>query len=70
MFEKSAGISLYITQACRGSTLDSGVNLKVMVDEVDACQAETVEVTPCPLYKDFLVMYATPPGKKTFRKFT
>lgn len=59
---------LFFMQACRGSTLDSGVSLNVMVDEVDSSQHGVVEVTPCPLYKDFLMMYATPPGHYAFRR--
>ncbi|XP_052791312.1 caspase-3-like [Mya arenaria] len=59
---------LFFMQACRGSTLDSGVDLSVYnEDSTDGCRDKT-EVTPCPLYKDFLIMYATPPGYYAFRR--
>lgn len=59
---------LFFIQACRGNVLDSGVDLPVVVDEVDAGLEEIVDVTPCPIYKDFLIMYATPPGYYAFRR--
>jgi len=56
-------MSSLLHQACRGSTLDSGTDLAVLAsDEVDGCHG-SLEVTPSPLYTDFLIMYATPPGK-------
>lgn len=59
---------LFLIQACRGDELDSGVSLHVAMDEVDASKPDTYEVVPCPIYKDFLIMYATPPGFYAFRR--
>lgn len=52
-----------LSQACRGNTLDSGADLTVLgEDQVDSALNKHYEVRPCPLYKDSLIMYATPPG--------
>ncbi|KAL4241051.1 Caspase-3 [Mactra antiquata] len=59
---------IFFIQACRGNSLDPGVQINVQVDEVDAVCEEIVEVTPCPIYKDCLLMYATPPGFYAFRR--
>ncbi|XP_053393150.1 caspase-3-like [Mercenaria mercenaria] len=58
---------LFFVQACRGDKFDKGVYLQVE-DEVDAKPADdSMEFSPCPIYKDFLIMYATPPGFYAFR---
>lgn len=54
-------------QACRGKTFDSGANLNVAYDEVDSCKEDVIQTTPWPIHKDFLIMYATPPGNKHCR---
>lgn len=40
-----------------------------MLDEVDAKSADIIEVTPCPIYKDCLLMYATPPGNCSEKRY-
>jgi len=51
-------------QACRGKCLDGGVDMSVLEgDETDAGRRPSYEVRPSPLYKDGLIMYATPPGR-------
>lgn len=57
---------LFFIQACRGDTFDKGAFLETR-DEVDAKPENSTEHIPCPIYKDFLVMYATPPGYYAFR---
>ncbi|KAK3586131.1 hypothetical protein CHS0354_033255 [Potamilus streckersoni] len=57
---------IFLIQACRGTTLDPGVEVNLR-DEVDATISSPV-ITPAPLYKDFLIMYATPPGHYAFRR--
>lgn len=61
---------LFFIQACRGNELDPGVSVNVIDgDELDSKKnEEIIEVTPCPLYKDCLIMYATPPGFFAFRR--
>lgn len=54
---------IFFFQACRGGEFDYGVHMKVGKDEVDARPENSIEFNPCPIYKDFLIMYATPPGK-------
>lgn len=50
-------------QACRGNMLDSGADVTVLgEDQVDSAFNKHYEVRPSPLYKDSLIMYATPPG--------
>nr|KAG5709859.1 hypothetical protein BaRGS_032683 [Batillaria attramentaria] len=55
-------------QACRGGQLDPGQQVKVIhspeepMDEVDAAGEQEVIVSLPPCFKDFLIMYATPPG--------
>ncbi|KAL3876371.1 hypothetical protein ACJMK2_034223 [Sinanodonta woodiana] len=57
---------IFLIQACRGTTLDIGVEVSLR-DEADAAVSPPV-ITPTPLYKDFLIMYATPPGYYAFRR--
>lgn len=53
-------------QACRGNMLDPGVQIPILAsDETDAGRRPSYEVRPCPLYKDSLIMYATPPGNSS-----
>ncbi|XP_052263175.1 caspase-7-like isoform X2 [Dreissena polymorpha] len=59
---------LFFVQACRGSSLDSGVPLPVGDLDMPDGEMPRVEVSPCPLYKDSLIMYATPPGYYAFRR--
>ena len=58
---------LYL-QACRGEKLDDGAKVKVIEPPEGRDVADAVsdpvfyEITPSPLYQDFLMMHATPPG--------
>lgn len=58
--------SKVVLQACRGSQLDPGQDMEVFqstLDEVDGFPDAKVIVSPAPLFKDCLIMYATPPGR-------
>lgn len=60
---------LFFVQACRGGNLDDGAIIAVRGrDEFDAKSIKGIEVQPCPIYKDFLIAYATPPGFYAFRR--
>ncbi|XP_067672622.1 caspase-3-like [Haliotis asinina] len=61
---------LFLLQACRGINLDDGVELQRDLDEVDALPILVPEytVSPAPCFKDFCVVYATPPGFFAFRR--
>ncbi|XP_025101988.1 caspase-3-like isoform X2 [Pomacea canaliculata] len=62
---------LFFIQACRGSQLDPGQDMEVFqstLDEVDGFPDAKVIVSPAPLFKDCLIMYATPPGYFAFRR--
>lgn len=68
---------LFFLQACRGSQLDAGQQIKVTrskeemgADEVDGTVEKEVFVSPTPCFKDCLIMYATPPGYYAFRRPT
>ncbi|XP_071105117.1 caspase-3-like [Haliotis cracherodii] len=54
---------LFLLQACRGINLDDGVDLSRDLDVVDAVQILEPEytVSPTPCFKDFCIVYATPP---------
>ncbi|ESO89046.1 hypothetical protein LOTGIDRAFT_154123 [Lottia gigantea] len=49
---------LFFLQACRGNLFDIGTTV---IDEVDSASDKMV-ITRIPCFKDYLVMYATPPG--------
>ena len=50
-------------QACRGKEVDAGVQVLHMADEVDGVKTmEPYVVCPSPLFKDFMIVYSTPPG--------
>ncbi|XP_046568765.1 caspase-7-like [Haliotis rubra] len=61
---------LFLLQACRGINLDDGVELMRDFDEVDALPILVPEytVSPVPCFKDFCIVYATPPGCFAFRR--
>ncbi|XP_046376835.2 caspase-3-like isoform X4 [Haliotis rufescens] len=61
---------LFLLQACRGINLDDGVDLSRDLDVVDAVQILEPEytVSPTPCFKDFCIVYATPPGFFAFRR--
>ncbi|KAK6187864.1 hypothetical protein SNE40_005797 [Patella caerulea] len=55
---------LFFLQACRGDKLDPGTE---NYDEIDGYYDKEI-ITRLPCRKDFLVMYATPPGFFAFRR--
>ncbi|XP_041364822.1 caspase-3-like [Gigantopelta aegis] len=57
---------LVFVQACRGQKLDRGVEVVKDMDVTDSIMDVTVSPAPC--FKDFLVIYATPPGHFAFRR--
>ncbi|XP_050392537.1 caspase-3 [Patella vulgata] len=61
---------LFFLQACRGDKLDPGTESSVVkenYDEIDGYYNKEI-ITRLPCRKDFLVMYATPPGFFAFRR--
>ncbi|XP_067672896.1 caspase-3-like isoform X2 [Haliotis asinina] len=60
---------IFLLQACRGTKLDDGVEIvEEHIDVVDALTEPVYTVTPPPCFKDFCIVYATPPGHFAFRR--
>ncbi|XP_067672898.1 caspase-3-like isoform X1 [Haliotis asinina] len=61
---------IFLLQACRGERLDQGVTVTDDMDVVDALTEPEYTISPAPCFKDFCVVYATPPGFYAFRRPT
>ncbi|XP_046376838.1 caspase-7-like isoform X3 [Haliotis rufescens] len=61
---------IFLLQACRGVMLDPGVTVTEDMDVVDAMTEPEYTISPAPCFKDFCIVYATPPGFYAFRRPT
>ncbi|XP_071106975.1 caspase-3-like [Haliotis cracherodii] len=61
---------IFFLQACRGVMLDPGVTVTEDMDVVDAMTEPEYIISPAPCFKDFCIVYATPPGFYAFRRPT
>ncbi|XP_046376829.2 caspase-3-like isoform X2 [Haliotis rufescens] len=60
---------IFLLQACRGTKLDDGVEIQEEdMDVVDAMTEPEYTISPPPCFKDFCIVYATPPGHYAFRR--